>query len=79
MANFGTLPLLQSAIVQAEQIGPKRPSRIMAQTFVAQWRKSVERLEDAPLIAQGEKLAKLGTIEQFNAAATLMEIGRAHV
>jgi len=45
----------------------------MAQTFVAQWRKSVERLEDAPLIAQGEKLAKLGTIEQFNAAATLME------
>ena len=73
MANFGTLPLLQSAIAQAEQIGPKRPSRVMAQTFVAQWRKSVERLEDAPLIAQGEKLAKLGTIEQFNAAATLMD------
>ncbi len=73
MANLGTLPLLQSAIAQAQQIGPKRPSRIMAQTFVAQWRKSVERLEDAPLIAQGEKLAKLGTIDQFNAAATLME------
>jgi len=73
MANLGTLPLLQSAIAQAEQIGPKRPSRVMAQTFVAQWRKSVERLEDAPLIAQGEKLAKLGTIDQFNAAATLME------
>ena len=73
MANLGTLPLLQSAIAQAQQIGPKRPSRIMAQTFVAQWRKSVERLEDAPLIAQGEKLAKLGTIEKFNAAATLME------
>lgn len=73
MANFGTLPLLQSAIAQAEQIGLKRPSRIMAQTFVAQWRKSVERLEDAPLIAQGEKLAKLGTIEKFNAAATLMQ------
>ena len=73
MANFGTLPLLQSAIAQAEQIGPKRPSRVMAQTFVAQWRKSVERLEDAPLIAQGEKLAKLGTIEQLNAAATLMD------
>ena len=73
MANLGTLPLLQSAIAQAEQIGPKRPSRVMAQTFVAQWRKSVERLEDAPLIAQGEKLAKVGTIDQFNAAATLME------
>ncbi len=73
MANLGTLPLLHSAIAQAEQIGPERPSRIMAQTFVAQWRKSVERLEDAPLIAQGEKLAKLGTIDQFNAAATLME------
>lgn len=72
-ANLGTLPLLQSAIAQAEQIGPKRPSRIMAQTFVAQWRKSVERLEDAPLIAQGEKLANLGTIEKFNAAATLMQ------
>ncbi len=73
MANLGTLPLLQSAIAQAEQIGPKRPSRVLAQTFVAQWRKSVERLEDAPLIAQGEKLAKLGTIDKFNAAATLME------
>lgn len=73
MANFGTLPLLQGAIAQAQQIGPKRPSRIMAQTFVAQWRKSVERLEDAPLIAQGEKLAKLGTVEQLNAAATLMQ------
>ena len=73
MANLGTLPLLQSAIVQAEKIGPKRPSRIMAQTFVAQWRKSVQRLEDTPLIAQGEKLAKLGTVDRFNAAATLMQ------
>lgn len=72
-ANFGTLPLIQSAIAQAQQIGPKRPSRIMAQTFVAQWRKSVERLEDAPLIEQGEKLAKLGTIEKLNAAAILMQ------
>jgi hypothetical protein len=72
-ADFGTLPLIQSAIAQAQQIGPKHPSRIMAQTFVAQWRKSVERLEDAPLIEQGEKLAKLGTIEKLNAAATLMQ------
>ncbi len=72
-ANFGTLPMIQSAIAQAQQIGPKRPSRIMAQTFVAQWRKSVERLEDAPLIEQGEKLAKVGTIEKLNAAAILMQ------
>jgi hypothetical protein len=73
MANLGTIPFLQSAIAQAERIGPNRPSRLQSQTYIAQWRKEVERLEDAPLIAQAKQLAKQGSIAQYNAAATLMD------
>jgi hypothetical protein len=73
LANLGTLPFLQSAIAQADKIGPNRPSRIQSQTYIAQWRKEVERLEDAPLIAQAAQIAKLGSIQQFNEAAALMD------
>jgi hypothetical protein len=73
LANMGTLPLLQSAIAQADKIGPKRPTRIQSQTYIAQWRKEVERLEDAPLINQASQIAKQGSISQFNEAAALMD------
>ncbi len=73
LANLGTLPFLQSAIAQADKIGPNRPSRIQSQTYIAQWRKEVERLEDAPLIAQATQIAKQGSIRQFNEAAALMD------
>ncbi len=73
LANLGTLPFLQSAIAQADKIGPNRPSRIQSQTYIAQWRKDVERLEDAPLIAQAAQIAKQGSIRQFNEAAALMD------
>lgn len=73
LANMGTLPLLQSAIAQAEKIGPNRPSRLKSQTYIAQWRKEIERLEDAPLIAQATQLAKQGSIRQYNEAAALMD------
>ncbi len=73
LANMGTLPFLQSAIVQADKIGPNRPTRIQSQTYIAQWRKEVERLEDAPLISQAVQIAKQGNISQLNEAAALMD------
>jgi hypothetical protein len=67
-AHFGQLSSLQTAIDQAQQVQPKRPRRIEAQTLVAQWRNDVERIEDRPLIKQAQLLAQAGGHDQLKAA-----------
>ena len=73
IAELGPLPFVQGAIAQAEQVLPKNPRRVQAQTLIAQWKKEAQRLEDAPLLAQGQLLAKVGGVAQFRQAADLMD------
>ena len=73
LAELGPLPFINGAIAQAEQVSPKNPRRIQAQTLIAQWKKEVQRREDAPLLAQGQLLAKGGGVAQFRQAADLMD------
>ena len=73
LAELGPLPFVQGAIAQAEQVLPKNPRRVQAQTLIAQWKKEAQRLEDAPLLAQGQLLAKGGGVAQFRQAADLMD------
>lgn len=73
IANLGPTPFLQGAIAQAEQIAPKRPNRVEAQTLIAQWRRGLQKLEDRPLIAQGEQLAKRGDINAYRQAVDLID------
>ncbi len=73
IAQLGPLPFVQGAIAQAEQVSPKRPRRVQAQTLIAQWKKESQRLEDAPLLSQGEQLSKVGGIAGFRQAAELMD------
>ncbi|MBD2325304.1 hypothetical protein [Alkalinema sp. FACHB-956] len=71
LANLGQVPMLQAAIGQIQHITPKRPRRIEAQTFLAQWRKDIERLEDRPILVQAQQLAQAGTVEQLRQAILL--------
>ncbi len=73
IAQLGPLPFVNGAIAQAEQISPQRPRRVQAQTLIAQWKKESQRLEDAPLLAQGEQLSKAGGISGLRQAAGLMD------
>ena len=73
IAELGPLPFIQGAIAQAEQVLPKNPRRVQAQTLIAQWRKEAQRLEDSPLLAQAQLLAKGGGVAQFRQAASLMD------
>lgn len=73
LAAMGPLPFVHEAIAQAEQVSPKNPRRIQAQTLIAQWKKEAQRLEDSPLLAQGQLLAKGGGVAQFRQAADLMD------
>ena len=72
LAELGPLPFINGAIAQAEQVLPKNPRRVQAQTLIAQWKKEAQRLEDSPLLAQGQLLAKGGGVAQFRQAADLM-------
>lgn len=71
LANIGQVPMLQVAIGQIQQIDPKRPRRVEAQTYLAQWRREVERLEDRPILVQAQQLAQAGTVEQLRQAVLL--------
>ncbi len=73
IAELGPLPFVRGAIAQAEQVLPKNPRRVQAQTLIAQWKKEAQRLEDSPLLAQGQLLAKGGGVAQFRQAADLMD------
>lgn len=59
---------LQLAIEQAQTIALKQPKRILAQTHIASWRKSIHQIEDRAVLAQANLLAGPGTIDSLKAA-----------
>lgn len=67
IAQIDTLKL---AIQQAESIAPDHPRRVQAQTLVAHWRQLLERIEDAPYLAQAHQWAKANTPDGLRQAIT---------
>jgi hypothetical protein len=68
VAGLGQRPAYGWAIQQARQVEQGRPRRIQGQTLIADWRASIERIEDRPILARAEHLAKPGTIPALESA-----------
>jgi soluble cytochrome b562 len=80
IAGLGQRPAYQWAIRQAQTVEVGRPRRIQGQTLIADWQASIQRIEDRPVLARAQQLAKPGTIpalEQAIAEAGKIPIGRA--
>ncbi|UBF26092.1 hypothetical protein K9N68_31940 [Kovacikia minuta CCNUW1] len=57
-AATGKPETLRIAIAYAQQIAPKRPLRVEAQTAIAQWTQQIQLIEDGPLLEQAQTFAK---------------------
>ncbi|MBD2100066.1 hypothetical protein [Leptolyngbya sp. FACHB-261] len=68
LSTFPNTATLRAAIASASAVQPGRPYRVRAQTFVAQWRKDIERFEDQPILDQAREIARAGTIPALEAA-----------
>lgn len=68
---------LASAIATARQIGPGRALSKEAQDSINQWRTSLQRAEDGPLLAQARQLAAQGRLAEAVAVASRIGSGRA--
>lgn len=76
-AASGTIPDLQAAIAQAQQIQLGRALRIEAQTAIAQWRGQIEAVEDQPLLDEAMQLARNGQLQEAIRAAGRINADRA--
>ena len=80
IAGIGQRPAYKLAIQEARQVEQGRPRRIQGQTLIADWQASIERIEDRPILARAEQIAKPGTIpalENAMAEAGKIPLGRA--
>ncbi|PSN77556.1 chromosome segregation ATPase [filamentous cyanobacterium CCP4] len=68
---------LAAAIATARQIGPGRALSDEAQENISQWRNSLQRAEDGPLLAQARQLATQGRLAEAVAVASRIGAGRA--
>ncbi|NDJ18469.1 hypothetical protein [Myxacorys almedinensis] len=71
LANMQQVPTLKMAVNQAKLIKPERPSRLYAQTLLAQWQKELQWMEDRPVLKQARQVATSGKIEPLRAAIAL--------
>lgn len=73
-AASGTIEGLQAAISQASFIGPNRPLYTEAQNYIRQWRRSIQRQQDKPIL---DRAIALGNAGDFAAAIeTAAQISR---
>jgi hypothetical protein len=68
---------LAGAIATARQIGPGRALHGEAQEQIGQWRDTLQRNEDGPLLAQARQLAAQGRLAEAVAVASRIGSGRA--
>lgn len=71
IAELWQIPAFHVAISMAQEIGIDRPQRLLAQTLIAQWRKSIEQAEDRPYLAQARALAAAKTIPKLQEAIAM--------
>lgn len=67
------LDTLKLAMAQAQQIPPGHPQRVRAQTLIAHWQLTIERLEDRPYLVEAHRLAKDKTMTGLQAAIEMAE------
>jgi len=67
------LDTLKLAMAQAQQVPPGHPQRVRAQTLIAHWQLTSERLEDRPYLVEAHRLAKDKTIDGLQAAIDVAE------
>lgn len=77
LAQKQTVVDFQKAIQQASLILPGRPLRIEAQTYIAQWRKQIEIVEDQPLLNDAIAFAQQGNLSGAIDKASKIKNGRA--
>lgn len=78
-ASLGQRLTFLSAIDYAQKVPPKHPQRLLAQTFIAQWRKQIQQIDNRKLLVQAQKLAESGTLEQLKRAvevASAVKLGQ---
>ena len=70
-ASLGQPMALTYAIDRAQQVAPKHPQRLLAQTLIAQWRKEIQQIENQHKLMEAQHLAAQGRIEQLKAAVEI--------
>lgn len=75
-AATGTIPALQAAIAAAQRILPDRALYGEAQTLVLSWQRTIQVLEDQPLLRLARTLAREGNLRQAIEVATNIRLGR---
>jgi uncharacterized protein (UPF0548 family) len=77
LAQSGTIPDLQQAILVASQVPLGRALRQEAQDAIAQWQDQIETIEDKPLLDEAQQLAEDGNLRAAIRVASRIESGRA--
>lgn len=77
LATPGTLESLKAAVTEASKIKQGQPLRIEAQTYIAQWNKKVQTMEDQPILDLAKGLATQGNLKAAVEAAQKISPGRA--
>jgi hypothetical protein len=76
-AGQKTIPGYQAAIIAARKVEIGQPLRIEAQTLVAEWENSIEKIEDQPILDQAKAKAKAGDLDEAVRIARKIESNRA--
>ncbi|MBD1892260.1 hypothetical protein [Coleofasciculus sp. FACHB-SPT9] len=77
LATPGTLESLRAAVEEGSRIKLGQPLRIEAQTYIAQWTKAIQTMEDRPILDLAKGLAQQGNLQAAVAAASKIAPGRA--
>ncbi|MFE1747015.1 hypothetical protein [Coleofasciculus sp. H7-2] len=77
LATPGTLESLRAAVEEGSQIKLGQPLRIEAQTYIAQWTKTIQTMEDRPTLDLARGLAQQGNLKAAVAAASKIAPRRA--
>ena len=77
LATPGTLESLRAAVEEGSRIKLGQPLRIEAQTYIAQWTKAIQTMEDRPILDLAKGLAQQGNLKAAVAAASKIAPGRA--
>lgn len=77
LASANTIPQLNAAIAQAQQVEMGRALRIEAQTRIAAWRNQIQVIEDQPILDEANTLAADGKLREAIATVRQIEQDRA--
>lgn len=77
LAQRASIPALQAAIAEAQQISLGRALRLEAQTRIAAWRNQIEVIQDQPILNEANALASDGKLKEAIEVAQRIEADRA--